>query len=337
MSRLHLQRCIQRRAPNLIVEDLRELLATGFSSLDQTLKRTPDDRLIPHLVEMWLFTFTSILPYMQAVFLPLDLEFSGHGPLMSPEQARDFWGALPSSSKEPGVNGVIPASQALEVRRIVLTAYRDTVILPRFDTLKTIFSRLSLDSISLSLPATDILSTSPDSFSGGRPSTAMSLDPSHGSYGSQTTTLLGGGSSGDGSGNRSRAISNVSYGSDQNPSMSGSGLGIANLPPPPQRPFTPSSTHPLHPLNRGQREKTVEDSSKQLTETVGRMLQCMSVLASVGVGGGGDESNQKKMEELGRGLKLNWLGRGRMGRDRRGLVGARVPGLGGVRTEAIVL
>lgn len=91
--------------------------------------------------------------------------------------------------------------------------------------------------------------------------------------------------------------------------------------PPPQRPFTPSSTHPL---NRGQREQKVEDSSKQLTETVGRMLQCMSVLASVGVGGGGNESSQRKMEELTRGLKLNWLGRGRMGRDRRGLVGARV-------------
>ncbi|KAH6721895.1 HbrB-like-domain-containing protein [Leptodontidium sp. 2 PMI_412] len=315
---VNIQRCIQKRTPNLIVEDLRDLLATGFSSLDQTLRRTPDERLIPHLVEMWLFTFTSVLPYMQAVFLPLDLEFSGHGPLMTPEQARDFWGALPTSTKDS--SGNIPASQALEVRRIVLTAYRDTVILPRFDTLKTIFSRLSLESISLSIPATDILSTSPDSFSGGRPSTAMSLDPSHASYGSQTTTLLGGGSSGDGSGNRSRAISNVSYGSEP------SGLGIANLPPPPARPFTPSSTHPLHPMNRGQRDKTVEDSSKQLTEMVGRMLQCMSVLASVGVGGGGDENSQKKMEELTRGLKLNWLGRGRMGRDRRGLVGARVPG-----------
>jgi hypothetical protein len=56
------------------------------------------------------------------------------------------------------------------------------------------------------------------------------------------------------------------------------------------------------------------------------MLQCMSVLASVGVGGGGDEGNQGKMEELTRGLKLNRLGRGRMGRNRRGLVGARVPG-----------
>ena len=69
----------------------------------------------------------------------------------------------------------------------------------------------------------------------------------------------------------------------------------------------------------------MEDSGKRLTETVGRMLQCMSVLTGVGVGGGGDEGSQKGMEELTRQLKLNWLGRGRMGRDRRGLVGARVP------------
>ncbi|KAK6582036.1 hypothetical protein PZA11_005733 [Diplocarpon coronariae] len=316
---VNLQRCIQKRAPNLVIEDLRDLLSTGFSSLDQTLRRTPDERLIPRLVEMWLFTFTTVLPYMQAVFLPLDLEFSGHGPLMTASQAEDFWGALPGTSNES-----VPASQALEVRRIVLIAYRDTVILPRFDTLKTIFSRLCLESISLPIPTTDNLSTSPDSLSGGRPLTAMSLDPSHASYGSQTTTLLGGGgSSGDGSSNRSRAISNVSYGSEH--SASGLGIAGANLPPPPARPFTPSSTHPLHPLSRGQRDKTVEDSSKQLTEMVGRMLQCMSVLASVGVGGCGEENHQWKMEELTRGLKLNWLGRGRTGRNRRGLVGARVP------------
>ena len=63
------------------------------------------------------------------------------------------------------------------------------------------------------------------------------------------------------------------------------------------------------------------------------MLQCMSVLTGVGVGGGGDEVFQGRMEELTRGLKLNWLGRGRMGRDRRGLVGARV----GVRGQGIVV
>ena len=76
------------------------------------------------------------------------------------------------------------------------------------------------------------------------------------------------------------------------------------------------------------RDRSVEDSSNRLTETVGRMLQCMSVLASVGVSAAGsaEDDSQRKMEELCRGLKLNWLGRGRTGRNRRGLVGARVPG-----------
>jgi len=262
---------------------------------------------------------------MQAVFLPLDLEFSGNGPLMTPDQARDFWGVLPSNTKGAGTE-TLEAGQVLEVRRIVLTAFRDVVILPRFEMLKQIFSRLSLDSITLPVPSSDTLSSSPDSYSTGegrRPGTAMSaLDPSMASYGSQTTTLLG-----DSSGSRSRAISNVSYTSD--PSSLPSGLGITNLPQPP-RPFTPSSAFPLRPSNSltTSRSQTVEDSSKKLTETVGRMLQCMSVLASVGVGGGlggpEEEEKQKRIEELGRGLKLNWLGRGRMGRDRRGLVGARV-------------
>jgi hypothetical protein len=284
---------------------------------------------------------------MQAVFLPLDLEFSGHGPLMTPDQARDFWGALPltsalNSGRGANQNGAgggtgavnVPAGHVLEVRRIVLTAYRDTVILPRFETLKTIFSRLSLDSLNLPHlppppPLSDNLSSSPDSFN--RPSTAMSLDPSFGSYNSQSTTLLGGAES---TGVRSRAISNVSY---------GSGSDNSAMLPPPTRPFTPSSSHPSSlglglPLTTNARSginggrEAERDAlreanaieSKHITETVGRMLQCMSVLASVGSVGDGDEDAQRKMEELCRALKLNWLGRGRTGRNRRGLVGARV-------------
>jgi hypothetical protein len=348
----HLQRQIQKRSPNIIVDDLRDLLTTGFSSLDQTLRRTSDEKLIPHLVEMWLFTFTSILPYMQAVFLPLDREFSGRGPLMSENVARDFWGALPVTSSSTSSATSLPAGQILEVRRIVLTAYRDTVILPRFENLKMIFSRLSLESINSNLnltPSADNLSSSPGSFN-DRPDTSMSLDPSLASYNSQTTTLLGGG---DSSGARSRAISNVSYGSEPSTTSpfprlepSSSNGDRTNMMPPPPRPFTPSSTHPsllglgLSNLNHPsfnsqsqyqsrdqsqaqQREANAEDS-KAVTEMVGRMLQCMSVLASVGAGGEGDEVAQGKMEELGKGLKLNWLGRGRTGRNRRGFVGGRV-------------
>jgi hypothetical protein len=411
---MHIQYCLARRSPNIIVDDLRELLATGFSSLDHTLRKTPEDRLIPSLVELWIFTFTSILPYMQAVFLPLDLEFSGHGPLMTSEQARDFWGGIPASAsttdaaasvtQKPGRSqsvSVSPASSVLEVRRFVLLAFRDIVILPRYDTLKAMFSRLSLEFLPQSLasmalaspplpipgpgyhnqsinqqlaasPLEPYASTSlPTALGQYRPNTANSLDPSVASYNSAGSTLLGDSS---GSGNRSRAISNVSFGSDS----------AAH---PPLRPFTPSSLHTIgattsssalnlvqttsntsHAGSGSLRDQNVEDS-KQVTEMVGRMLQCMSVLASVGVtpgggaaavallpggasaaaaaaagggppGGGGatpapppprdEEEGNKMVEELNKLLKLNWLGRGRTGRNRRGMVGGRATKRGGV-------
>jgi hypothetical protein len=292
-----------------MLEDLRDLLATGFSSLDQTLRNSPEERFIPTLVELWLFTFTVILPYMQSVFLPLDLEVSGSGTIMTSEQARDFWGgvlASPSSLDKPA--RVAPASSVLDVRRLVLTAYRDVVILPRYETLKTIFSRLSLEFLPSSFggmaspppPESNISTSPPEAFPPiARPGTAMSVDPSVGSYNSTSTTLLGDGSAGS----RSRAISNVSFGSH------GSDGAL--------RPFTPSGAAALGSV----REQNVEDS-KQVTDMVGRMLQCMSVLSSLG--GGADDEGNRQVVELCKMLKLNWLGRGRTGRNRRGIVGGRV-------------
>jgi len=311
---MHIQWCMHRRSPNTMLEDLRELLHTGFLSLDRTLRQTPEDRFIPTLVELWMFTFTSILPYMQAVFLPLDMEVSGCGTLMTGEQARDFWGgAIASASTSERPARVAPAPAVLDVRRLVLIAYRDTVILPRYETLKTIFSRLSLEflpsslaSMAMSSPPEASLSTSP-SESFGRPGTAMSLDPSNASYNSTSTTLLGEGSAVD----SSRAISNVSFGSH------GSDGGL--------RPFTPSGGGIPPPPSLGslrEREQNVEDS-KHITEMVGRMLQCMSVLSGVSAGDAGAEGNEKVVE-LCKMLKLNWLGRGRTGRNRRGMVGGRV-------------
>lgn len=335
---MHIQYCIQRRSAHIIIDDLRDLLSTGFAALDHTLRKTPEDRLIPALVELWIFTFTSILPYMQAVFLPLDLEFSGSGSLLSPEQARDFWGGVVASSGlntqpsgphvEPHLS---PASAVLDVRRLVLISYRDSLILPRYEKLKTIFSRLSLEHLPSSLASLALasppllndsvasLSTSPNTFS-ERPGTAMSLDPSVASYNSTSTTVFGN----DSNPSRSRAISNVSFGSGVSDPAS---TGTSSL----LRPFTPQQQ--MRDGGSGRevlgsvREQNVEDS-KQVTEMVGRMLQCMSVLASVDTSTGAsatttDEAS-KMVAELGRLLKLNWLGRGRTGRNRRGMVGGRV-------------
>ncbi|KAL8945599.1 MAG: hypothetical protein Q9222_007880, partial [Ikaeria aurantiellina] len=233
---VNIQRCIARKIPTIIIEDLRDLLQTGFSSLDQSLRLVPDHRLVPRLVDMWLLVFGTILPYVQAVFLPLDLEFKGHGPLMSPREAAEFWGANPDSTDDA-------FGSEFDVRRIVLLSYRDNVILPRHDTLKATFSRLSLESIN---PSVSLVSESPDF--AARPSTAASLDPGISSFNSQGSTLVG-------EGNRSRATSNLSAPEQLPPFAS-----------PPSQRRIPQQQQP---------------DSTQVTETVGRMLQCVSVLASV--------------------------------------------------------
>lgn len=333
---MHIQWCIQRRSAHIIIEDLREMLSTGFASLDHTLCRrgTEDtNRLIPALVDVWMATFTSILPYMQAVFLPLDLEFAGNGPLLTADQARDFWGGV------TGGHGTTTKelSAVLDVRRLVLLAFRDGLILPRYDKLKTIFSRLSLEhlpsslaSLALASPpliSEGVMSTSPRDNPGIldtiRPGTAMSLDPSLASYNSSSSTLLNE-ASGQGSNpstSRSRAISNVSFGSGASGDQ-----GFL-------RPFGPGRGRADSDRDRN-RDQEAESGSKQVTDMVGRMLQCMSVLASISgnspqvqsdAGGAKlEDAGSKQVAELGRLLKLNWLGRGRTGRNRRGMVGGRI-------------
>lgn len=143
---MHLQYCVQRRSPASVLDDLRDLLRTGFLSLDNKMRRSPEDRLIPALVDVWMHVYTSVTPCLQSVFLPLDQEFAGNGTLLTAEQAKDFWGGVIASSPAgDGTVNLAPASSMLDVRSLVLTSFRDVIILPRYDKLKTIFSRLSLD------------------------------------------------------------------------------------------------------------------------------------------------------------------------------------------------
>lgn len=305
---IHVQRCVQKRDPSMIVGDLEDLLKTGFLSLNHTLRQVSDDRLVPHLVGMWIQVFGSILPFMQAVFLPLDQDFKGRGSVLnSPRLAADFWGGLPNSetgsklSSSPAAgNGVdlVAAGEELEVRRILLITFRDNIILPRFEVLKATFSRLSLESINANLFHLEGGNRNRGNSGGSdRPGTAQG-EPMYGSYNSQSSTLLGS----IASGGRSRAASNLSVAS--NPAQDVAFQSFSS--PPAARP--------------------TDSSSAQVTETVGRMLQCLSVLCSIQSG----DDAQAKMEELNRQLKLNWLGRGRTGRNRKGFVGSRVRTMGSV-------
>ena len=317
---VHIKRCIHKRSPIILIEDLNELLSTGFGSLDQTLRHVPDDRLIPHLVEMWLVVFTTILPFLQAVFLPLDMEFRGSG-IMTSAQAAEFWGVmLPDemNTKSPE-NRNIPILGELEVRRITLLMFRDIVILPRYEALMAIFSRLSLENLNAGLE-----SPSPIPHD-ARPGTAGSANDvplgslnsnsqSSGGYLESTTSIT----SSTFASTRSRATSNTSAGSfSSNPSQHPP--TVAHLYPPP----TSHSNMPPAALRQQPMDST------KVTETVGRMLQCVSVLVSLQ----SSDDAQEKIGRLNKELKYNWLGRGRTGRQRQGFVGPRSRG-GGLNLAA---
>lgn len=308
---IHIQRCVQKRTPTAIIDDLRELLDTGFASLNHNLNGVPDEKLVPHLVQIWMLTFGTILPFIQAVFLPLDLEFKGCGSVMSLREANEFWSG-------PSMNGLPygPPGGVLEVRNLVLTAFRDMVVICRYETLLNTFSRLSLDSINLGNSGLSVTTTK-SSATSGRPGTATSLDAGFGSYSSQSSTLLNaaaGSYSSDSmsmSDNRSRAASNTSSNPDQLIFQS----------------FSSSAPRPTI-IHRS--SSSAPDTSHLITETVGRMLQCVSVLASVQTG----DEPQERIEVLSKALKHNWLGRGRTGRDRRGFVGAKIRPTAVARTNS---
>ncbi|KAG5289067.1 hyphal growth and polarity protein HbrB [Histoplasma ohiense] len=299
---IHIQQCVMKHIPSVVVEDLRDLLQTGFSSLSYSLHPAPDECVVPHLVEMWVLVFGVVLPFIQAVFLPLDLEFKGRGSIMTPREAKEFWGALPNGESSNRSMG-----DELDVRTIVLISFRDNVIIPRYEMLKTTFSRLSLETIHVNVRA---LSTTPTS----RPSTASALDSGFGSYNSQSSTLLSaaGSFSSDSvvaSMSRSRAASNTS-----NPEYV-STSSYTSMSPPQGSTLNPTlQSLPLRTTS------TSADPSHLITETAGRMLQCISVLASVQT----DDEAQEKIDTLRKALKHNWLGRGRTGRDRRGFVGTKI-------------
>ena len=426
---VHIRRCIQRRAPDLLLEDFCDLLHTGFVSLDHMLHHVPDERLVPHLVEMWLVVYGTIFPFLQAVFLPLDLEFKGRGPLMSAREAAEFWEGV-----RPEQAGLISAGNdnynvgssnnnnenLLDVRRLALTAFRDCVILPRYDTLMAIFSRLSLENVLGGGIGSNSTVTSPDWQHQSQAQSQATLhnhgeavvEPALASYSSQTSTLLDSAAS---LGARSRATSNTSAGSfhsvHSQPQQSQQQQQQQQLPPIPALPSAPTTTsaitgisnlassnpsttstttspflslrhqntantsHPpltsnpapmflsssAAPAASSSTSANLPIDSTHLTNTVGRMLQCVSVLASVHDGyttssanadsnskttvfntstassandntknnndGNATETHhddrQAKMERLAKELKHNWLGRGRTGRQRRGIIGGR--------------
>lgn len=108
----------QRNAAREIINEFRDFLRVGMHSLDINLRSADDPSFINRLVEVWMVMLTQILPYLEAVFLPLQAEFEGRGQILTPLEAREIWEVIPEKQQD------------LTTRRYILMAFRDYVILP---------------------------------------------------------------------------------------------------------------------------------------------------------------------------------------------------------------
>lgn len=133
----HIRKCFLTSSSVTLLDDVRELLDSGMMTIDPILRSSATEKLVKRLIEVWHYVFGTILPYTEAVFLPLQQEFHGTGSVMTQREARDFWGSSGPASDDLDSN--------LDVRRIALISFRDNILLPIHPKLRTLFSTLHLD------------------------------------------------------------------------------------------------------------------------------------------------------------------------------------------------
>lgn len=128
---LHLDSRIQQGyKAKEVLDEFKDLTKTGMLKLESLLQTVTEAKFLERLVHLWLFFFSQVLPYWEAVFLPLQLEFEGSGPVLSaPGSAANYWHSLAETAED------------LSIRRMTLIAFRDGVILPVSGRLE---SKLSL-------------------------------------------------------------------------------------------------------------------------------------------------------------------------------------------------
>ena len=143
----NIRRCQVNHTPlRVLLGEVYDILGAGMLSLDPTLPGLVDDRLlVVRLVEIWGFVWSSVLPYWEAVFLPLQIEFRRAGTGQG-EWAEAVMAAMAggegggSGSGGAAGNGGRELSRVLDTRRMALVSFRDNVVLPLHGRLRSTFS-----------------------------------------------------------------------------------------------------------------------------------------------------------------------------------------------------
>lgn len=132
------------QAPAVLDEHLQKLISTGLMGVTMQLQQSEGLQRARELVRVWLHYYDTVMPYMHACMFPLESKLhSWH--ILRTILARSS--ALRMQQDEhalPDDAGAGPP--AMDVRRMLLLAFRDQVVLPVCDWLHSLTSRLDLES-----------------------------------------------------------------------------------------------------------------------------------------------------------------------------------------------
>lgn len=131
---LHTKRRIAERDPSTLISEVKDMFKLGVSVFDNTstLLSYSDVDIVNHVVNLWKFYHSTVLPYIEAVFLPLQLEFEGSGVIMTKDGAKKFW------AKQKG-----QSVKMNSIKKMSLASFRDWIVLPLYARLKGMFLFIS--------------------------------------------------------------------------------------------------------------------------------------------------------------------------------------------------
>lgn len=141
------------RALDSLSKDLYTVCAAGTYTLSShlsSLAANDDSRLLSRLADLWTFFFTSILPCIEACFLPLQTDpvlvsLSKRDNMASQTSAAGAAHASSSSnstSSNGPSHGISLRGPRIEVRKIALTVFRDHLVLPIYERLFYLFGHV---------------------------------------------------------------------------------------------------------------------------------------------------------------------------------------------------
>jgi hypothetical protein len=160
----HTRRIAERSPANAILylsQHLGELLSIGMLTLRDKLQGLQGHKLLARLNDLWSFFFCSILPYVEAIFLPFATD------------ARLLRATAAHQTQSDG-----PSTKPIEVRRLSLMAFRDAIVLPLADQLEPLFASVAQPRAALSRRTSATLDGMTASASQDFPSSRSDVDES---------------------------------------------------------------------------------------------------------------------------------------------------------------